>query len=294
MTTSPVPSDRKTCAKCGRVGTRSFVPEGDVWVCAAQWSCQGRVAEANAAPPPETTCHKCGRVGVRGFVFDTTAQAPKCSSWGACLDRERERQAKEPAEAAERPPVPSDTDRRAAWETDPDVLTWDHREQPDFDKLGELLTRHGVTVAEIDTQSDQYALRFGTAVPGPTAAANPAALVRECARLQDRVASLQARLTTAEEQLATVNAKSESLSAKLKDFLDGQSRIAQEIGKTTDKFEQQRLLGLAEARATLRSALDGDDDFMAPTIRACTGCGKCDYCAYPARALGLGEGDSDA
>lgn len=119
-------------------------------------------------------------------------------------------------------------------------------------------------------------------------------LLDELEAARAEVASLQARLTAAEEALATANAKSESLGAKLKHFLDGQSRIAREIDKTTDKFEQQRLLGLAEARATLRSALDGDDDFMAPTIRACTGCGKCDYCAYPARALGLGEGDSDA
>lgn len=109
---------------------------------------------------------------------------------------------------------------------------------------------------------------------------------------------LRARVGVLEGQLATAREEATELGAKLKDFLDGQFRISKVIGETEDKFEQQRLLGLAEARATLRAALDGCDDFMVPTIRACTGCGKCSYCAArgitAASVLGLDGGGSDA
>jgi hypothetical protein len=86
----------KTCTKCGRTGTRSFVAEGGAWVCAAKWACQGREIEARlrGVEPVKAVCHKCGRVGVRGFVHDVASNAPKCQSWSACVDRVREREAR--------------------------------------------------------------------------------------------------------------------------------------------------------------------------------------------------------
>jgi hypothetical protein len=106
---SPEPTAEKSCANCGRSGTRSFVPDGDDWVCAAKWACQGRAIEARLrdVEPVKAVCHKCGRVGVRGFVHDVAANAPKCQSWAACADRVREREARF-KETAENLNVPAD------------------------------------------------------------------------------------------------------------------------------------------------------------------------------------------
>jgi hypothetical protein len=134
------------------------------------------------------------------------------------------------------------------------------------------------------------------------AARDHAAAVDDRAELLSIVDRLQGRLDTAEGQLATAREeaiadrlKAEELGARLKQFLADQFSIANEIKTTEDKGEQQRLLGLAEARATLRAMLDGCDDFMVSRVRACTGCGKCDYCTArgitAASVLGLGEGD---
>jgi hypothetical protein len=134
------------------------------------------------------------------------------------------------------------------------------------------------------------------------AARDHAAAVDDRAELLSIVDRLQGRLDTAEGQLAKAReeaiadrGKAEDLGARLKQFLADQFSIANEIKTTEDKGEQQRLLGLAEARATLRAMLDGCDDFMVSRVRACTGCGKCDYCTargITARGvLGLGEGD---
>jgi hypothetical protein len=50
------------------------------------------------------------------------------------------------------------------WQDDPDVLSWDWREQPNMDALGRLLARHGVTVTQLETGTDDYAIRI-TAEP---------------------------------------------------------------------------------------------------------------------------------
>jgi hypothetical protein len=75
---SPEPTAEKTCTKCGRKGTRSFIADGDGWVCASKWTYDGRAIEARlrAVEPVKAVCHKCGRVGVRGFVHDVAAPEP--------------------------------------------------------------------------------------------------------------------------------------------------------------------------------------------------------------------------
>jgi hypothetical protein len=50
----------------------------------------------------------------------------------------------------------------------------------------------------------------------------------------------------------------------VKDFLDDQYRISRVIEDTAEPLERMRLLGLAEARTTLRTMLDGVDDFLDP------------------------------
>jgi hypothetical protein len=50
----------------------------------------------------------------------------------------------------------------AGWRDDPDVLSWDWRHQPDMGELALLLARHGVRLTELDTGSDQFAIRITT------------------------------------------------------------------------------------------------------------------------------------
>ena len=49
-----------------------------------------------------------------------------------------------------------------AW-ADPDVLMWDWRGQPDIESLREILARFRVDVEEINTGSDEYAVKFSRA-----------------------------------------------------------------------------------------------------------------------------------
>lgn len=55
-----------------------------------------------------------------------------------------------------------------------------------------------------------------------------------------------------------------TLEMVIKDFLDAQRRISRSIEKTSDPLERMRLLGLGEARTTLRTMLDGVDTFLDP------------------------------
>jgi hypothetical protein len=48
------------------------------------------------------------------------------------------------------------------WHEDPDVLSWDVRQVPDLGRLAELLARHGVTLTEVDTGTDDVAVRITT------------------------------------------------------------------------------------------------------------------------------------
>lgn len=41
---------------------------------------------------------------------------------------------------------------------EPEVLTWNWREQPDLDHLARILARHNVHLHQVDTGSDQYAV----------------------------------------------------------------------------------------------------------------------------------------
>lgn len=47
-----------------------------------------------------------------------------------------------------------------SWQDDPDVVSWDHRQDPDLDELRQLLARHGVTLTEVDTGTDDVAVRI--------------------------------------------------------------------------------------------------------------------------------------
>lgn len=46
-----------------------------------------------------------------------------------------------------------------SWQDDPDVVSWDVRQGPDLDKLAEVLARHGVILTEVDTGTDDVAVR---------------------------------------------------------------------------------------------------------------------------------------
>lgn len=49
-----------------------------------------------------------------------------------------------------------------SWQTHPDVVWWDWRQGPDLDELRQALGRHGVTLAEVDTGTDDVAVRIGS------------------------------------------------------------------------------------------------------------------------------------
>jgi hypothetical protein len=201
---SPVPSDTKTCAKCGRTGTRQFSPEGDTWVCASEWSCRGRVAEANAKPPSQATCHKCGRVGVRDFLFDAKAQAPKCSNWAACSDRQREAGFKETAEdlntadsvQVDVNAVPSDTDRLA--EADAIANVPDEVADIAIKLLEQVVSGHLDAALESVERGDGA---FEDYSPHPISIESDARAI-VAAVTPILLAQLQGRLDTAEGQLA--------------------------------------------------------------------------------------------
>lgn len=59
--------------------------------------------------------------------------------------------------------MPDQTAPAVEWWDDPDVVSWDWREPASPDALRRVLTRHGLTVTEIDTGSDQYAIRITSA-----------------------------------------------------------------------------------------------------------------------------------
>lgn len=54
---------------------------------------------------------------------------------------------------------------RPEWHEDPNVISWDWREQPDLVELHQLLGRHGLTVEQVDTGTDDYAIRITAAPP---------------------------------------------------------------------------------------------------------------------------------
>lgn len=62
-----------------------------------------------------------------------------------------------------------------------------------------------------------------------------------------------------------LRAENTALAGKIREFLDGERRIACRLNETDDQNEKMRLLGLCEARKTLRASL-GD---KAPTRRSC-------------------------
>ena len=63
---------------------------------------------------------------------------------------------------------------------------------------------------------------------------------------------------------ATTEHTPTALETIVKDFLHAQYRISRVIEETNDPSERMRLLGLAEARTTLRTMLDGTDAFLDP------------------------------
>jgi hypothetical protein len=63
------------------------------------------------------------------------------------------------------------------WHEDPNVLSWDWRQQPDMTALARMLARHGVTLTEIETGSDQFAIRI-TGAPADASRREWAAALR--------------------------------------------------------------------------------------------------------------------
>lgn len=49
-----------------------------------------------------------------------------------------------------------------SWQDGPNVISWDWRQGPDLDELGRLLARHRVTMTEVDTGTDDVAVRIGS------------------------------------------------------------------------------------------------------------------------------------
>lgn len=66
-----------------------------------------------------------------------------------------------------------------------DTLTWDWREQPDLDRLAEILARYGVRLEQVDTGADQIEVRISG---NPLAAADRALAALDQAPLPERLA----------------------------------------------------------------------------------------------------------
>ena len=49
-----------------------------------------------------------------------------------------------------------------SWQDDPNVISWDWRQGPDLDELRDLLARHGLSVTEVDTGTDDVAIRISS------------------------------------------------------------------------------------------------------------------------------------